>query len=69
MAARRIGAALTAWAAVAFGLLDLAVWNLPHLTLAAPAYVALFVAVGAPGTALVTGLTSAMRQAGGSGRR
>jgi MFS family permease len=29
--ARRIGArALTAWSSIAFGLLDLAIWNLPH---------------------------------------
>jgi len=70
VAARRVGAAaLTAWASVVFGLLDLAVWNLPHLTLAAPVYVALFAAVGAPGTALVTGLTSAMQQAAPDGRR
>jgi MFS family permease len=70
VAARRIGAAaLTAWASFVFGLLDLAVWNLPHLTLAAPVYVALFAVVGAPGTALVTGLTSAMQQAAPDGRR
>jgi MFS family permease len=70
VAARRIGAAaLTAWASVIFGLLDLAVWNLPHLTLAAPVYVALFMVVGAPGTALVTGLTSVMQQAAPDGQR
>lgn len=68
--ARRIGArALTAWASIAFGLLDLAIWNLPHLTLAVPVYVVLFVVVGAPGTALVTGLTSALQQASPEGRR
>ncbi|HEY5430212.1 MAG TPA: MFS transporter [Solirubrobacteraceae bacterium] len=68
--ARRISPrALTASAAVAFGLLDLAIWNLPHLTLAVPVYVGLFVVVGAPGTALVTGLTSALQQASADGRR
>jgi MFS family permease len=68
--ARRIGArALTAWASIAFGLLDLAIWNLPHLTLAVPVYVVLFVVVGAPGTALVSGLTSALQQASPEGGR
>jgi MFS family permease len=68
--ARRISArALTAWAAVAFGVLDLTIWNLPHLTVAAPAYVALFVVVGAPGTAFVTGITSALQQAAPEGAR
>lgn len=66
----RVSAArLTAWAAIAIGLLDLAVWNTPKLTTAEPVYVALFIAAGAPGIALVTGLTSAMQLATGERQR
>jgi hypothetical protein len=60
---------LTAWAAAIFGLLDLAIWNAPGLTRAEPLYVVLFVAVGAPGLALVAGLTTAIQQATADGQR
>jgi MFS family permease len=60
---------LTAWAAAIFGLLDLAIWNAPELTRAEPLYVVLFVAVGAPGLALVAGLTTAIQQATADGQR
>jgi MFS family permease len=60
----RVGAGrLTAWAAVALGLLDLAIWNAAGLTTAEPLYVALFIAAGAPGIAFASGLTSAMQLA------
>lgn len=51
-------ARLTAWAAACFGVLDLLVWNLPVFSTATAFYVALFILVGAPGSALVTGLIS-----------
>ena len=60
---------LTAWAAAVFGVLDLMVWNLPHLTIAAPGLRRAVHVVGAPGTALLTGLTTAMQQAAPDGRR
>ena len=57
--ARRCSAGrLVAGGALAFGLLDLVIWNLPALTVATPPYVALFVAIGAPGVLLVSGLVS-----------
>jgi MFS family permease len=51
---------LTVWAAVLFGVLDLVVWNLPVLSTATAIYLGLFILVGAPGIALVTGLVSAL---------
>jgi MFS family permease len=66
----RVGAgALTTWAAASFGLLDLSIWNAPHLTHAEPLFVALFIVVGAPGLALLTGLTSAIQQVTQEGQR
>ena len=60
---------VTAWALASFGVLDLAIWNAPELTRAEPLYVALFIAVGAPGLALVAGLTTAIQHATGDGQR
>ena len=60
---------LTAIAALAFGALALLTWNLPRATTAEPAYIALFVIVGAPGLAMLTGLTSALQQATADGER
>jgi MFS family permease len=51
-------ARLIAGAALAFGLIDLAVWNAPALTTAVPVYIALFIVVGAPGIVMETGLIS-----------
>jgi MFS family permease len=66
----RVGAAaLTAWTALAFGLLDLAIWNAPTITSAEPLYIVLFIAAGAPGIGLQTGLTSAMQRATREGQR
>jgi MFS family permease len=60
---------LTAWACAAFGLLALATWNGPRVTTALPLYVVLFILVGAPGIALLTGLMSSLQQATPEGRR
>jgi MFS family permease len=60
---------LTAHAALGFGLLSLAIWNAPRITTAEPLYVALFIAVGAPGVALMTGLVSAIQHATVDGQR
>lgn len=60
---------LTAWACAGFGLLALATWNGPRLTTALPLYVVLFILVGAPGVAMLTGLMSTLQQATPDGRR
>ncbi|HEU5331403.1 MAG TPA: MFS transporter [Actinocrinis sp.] len=60
---------LTGIAALSFGLLALLTWNLPRATIAEPAYIALFIIVGAPGLAMLTGLTSALQQATADGER
>jgi hypothetical protein len=49
---------LVAGAALIFGAVDLTIWNAPALTTATVVYVALFVAAGAPGVAMDTGLVS-----------
>jgi hypothetical protein len=49
---------LTGASLLAFGLIDLAIWNGPVLTTALPVYLGLFVAAGIPGIGLLTGLTS-----------
>jgi hypothetical protein len=61
--------ALVAGAAIAFGVIDLAAWNAPNLTSSDPLYVALFIAVGAPGIALTAGLTSVLQRATAEGQR
>lgn len=60
---------LAAWACAGFGLLALATWNGPRVTTALPLYVMLFILVGAPGVALLTGLMSSLQQATPDGRR
>lgn len=42
--------------AAAFGILSLAIWNLPYLTTSLGWYIALFIAIGAPGVLLSTGM-------------
>jgi MFS family permease len=61
--AGRAGSAarMTAGAALVFGLLDLAVWNASAVTTAVPVYIALFIAVGAPGVVMETGLISLLQ--------
>jgi MFS family permease len=62
--ARRAGpAALTAWSAVAFGIVSFAVWNAPALTSATALYVALFILAGAPGVVMSTGMVSSVQLA------
>jgi predicted MFS family arabinose efflux permease len=60
---------LTACAALGFGALSLAIWNAPGVSTAEPLYVALFIAAGAPGVALMTGLVSTLQQATAEGER
>jgi MFS family permease len=60
---------LTAWACAGFGLLALATWNGPAVTTALPMYLVLFILVGVPGVALLTGLMSSLQQATPDGRR
>ncbi len=67
---RRVAAgALTAASAIVFGVLDLAAWNAPVLTTSEAFYVALFIAVGAPGTGIAVGLTTVVQQATREGHR
>ncbi len=69
--ASRSGSAarLTAVAALVFGGLDLAVWNAPALTTAVPVYIALFIAVGAPGIVMETGLISLLQASSAEAER
>jgi predicted MFS family arabinose efflux permease len=60
---------LVAWSAIAFGVLDLAVWDLSYLTTNAAGYVALFIVVGAPGVVMGTALISALQRASADGQR
>lgn len=52
---------LVAVAALAFGLVSLAIWNAPTLTGAFGVYVALFIVAGVPGIALMTGLITLLQ--------
>ncbi len=69
LARGRSPAALTAGAAIAFGLIDLMVWNAPALSTATALYVVLFIVVGAPGVVMVTGLVSSLQLAGSERER
>ncbi len=62
-------ATLIAAGAGVFGLLSAAVWNGPAVTSALPVYVALFIVVGAPGIAMLTGLVSLLQQESTDGAR
>jgi MFS family permease len=53
---------LIAAGALSFGALMLLIWNAPAFTLALPVYVVLFVVVGAPAVAMITGLISLLQQ-------
>lgn len=55
--------ALTVSGLWAFALLSLLTWNSPPFTTATWWYIALFIAVGAPGTALATGLITGTQEA------
>ena len=52
---------LIGWGFVAFGLLSLTTWNLPIVTTAIGFYLGLFVAVGVPGVATMTGLMTTVQ--------
>jgi MFS family permease len=60
---------LAGYAALGFGVLDLAVWNAPRLSTAEPLYVVLFIAVGAPGIAMTTGMVSFLQESTVEGQR
>ncbi|HEX3814297.1 MAG TPA: MFS transporter [Mycobacteriales bacterium] len=62
-------ARLTAWAAFAFGIVELVLWNAPALSTATGLYVALFIVVGAPGVVLVTGIIGSLQRAGADHER
>jgi MFS family permease len=53
---RLSAARLLPWSLFAFGLLSLAIWNAPTLTLAEPLYLGAFVAAGVPAIAMTSGL-------------
>ena len=62
MIARRYSpGALTASAAIAFGVVDLVLWNAALLSTNMALYVVLFIVIGAPGIVLGTGLISALQ--------
>lgn len=65
----RVAGRLVAAGAIAFGLLDLTIWNAPPITTAVVVYVILFVIVGAPGVVMETGLISFMQLSGREGER
>jgi hypothetical protein len=61
--ARRLEAGrLLGLSLLAFGLIDLAIWNGPALTTAAWLYLGLFAAAGIPGIAFLTGLTALVQE-------
>ncbi|MEV4513252.1 MFS transporter [Dactylosporangium sp. NPDC049525] len=55
-------ATLIAAGSGAFGLILVVLWNGPLLTTALPVYIGLFILVGAPGIAMLTGLVSLLQQ-------
>ncbi len=52
---------LIAGSLLAFGAIDLAIWNFPTLTTSEGAYVALFIAVGAPGAGYLAGASTQLQ--------
>jgi MFS family permease len=69
-ASRRLPAGrLTACGALALGLVSLAVWNAPRVTTSGSLYLALFIAAGFPGIALVTGLLTWLQETTPDGQR
>lgn len=61
--------ALAAMAAIAFGVLDLTIWNGPLVTRTEVVYVLLFVCAGAPGVIMETAGISFLQRATGEGER
>ncbi len=64
MSTSHLAGRLTAAGALVFGVVDLTIWNLPPVTTAAGVYIALFIAAGAPGVVMETGLISFLQLAG-----
>jgi MFS family permease len=62
-------ARLVGLSCLAFGLVALATWNTPRLTTAVPLYVALFIAAGIPGVAMMAGITTVLQQSTVDGER
>jgi MFS family permease len=62
-------ARLVGLSCLVFGLVALATWNTPRLTTAVPLYVALFVAAGVPGVAMMAGITTVLQQSTVDGER
>jgi predicted MFS family arabinose efflux permease len=58
LGARLSAARLLAWSMLAFGLLDLAMWNVPALTSAEPLYLGAFIAAGIVAVPVLSGLTT-----------
>ena len=59
---RRVSArGLIGWGFIAFGAISLVTWNAPLLTTAIGLYVGLFIAVGLPGVATMTGLLTTVQ--------
>lgn len=61
--------ALVAGSLLAFGAIDLAIWNLPGLSTSEGLYLGLFIAVGAPGAAYVAGASTQLQQLTADGMR
>jgi Major Facilitator Superfamily len=55
--------ALVAGSLLAFGAIDLAIWNTPVVTTSEGVYIALFIAVGAPGAEYFAGASTQLQQA------
>jgi MFS family permease len=69
-AGRRVRpAALTAYSALSFAVIELMIWNGPALSTAEVSYVVLFMLAGAPGVALETGLLSYLQSVGTDAER
>jgi Major Facilitator Superfamily len=61
--------ALAAIGGIAFGVLDMAIWNGPFVTGSEALYVALFICAGAPGVIMETAGISFLQGASGEGER
>jgi hypothetical protein len=69
VARARAPSLLISGAALAFGTIDLVIWNAPALTNAVAVYAGLFILAGVPGVALETGLISELQLASPDGAR
>ena len=60
---------LAGLACLGFGAVAVLTWNLPPVTIAEPVYAALFICVGIPGVAILSGLISSLQQSTTDGER